>query len=63
MHCKACGHFENFDMHSLKQVYIYEVCVELYCLTQVQSLLGFLNFRENPDFQHLNPTLKTYFKI
>ena len=60
---QGIGHIANFDMHSLKQVYIYVVCVELYCLTQVQSLLGFLNFRENPDFQHLNPTLKTHFKI
>ena len=60
---QGIGHIANFDMHSLKQVYIYVVCVALYCLTQVQSLFGFLIFRENPAFQHLNPTLKIHFKI
>ena len=28
---------KNFDMHTLKQAYLYVVCVELYCLNQVQS--------------------------
>ena len=32
MHCKAFGHMENFDMHSLKQVYIYDMSVALYGL-------------------------------
>ena len=41
MHCKAIGHIKNFEMHTLKQVYIHVVCVELYCLAQVQSLFGF----------------------
>ena len=63
MHCKAFGQIANFDMHSLKQVYIYEVCVELYCLTQVKKFGLDLNFQENPDFQYLNHTLKTHFKI
>ena len=54
---------ENFDMHTLKQVYLYVVCVELYCLNQVQKFCLDLNFQENPDFQYLNPTLKTHFKI
>ena len=42
MHCKAIGHIKNFEMHTLKQVYIHVVCVELYWLTLVQSL--FLEF-------------------
>ena len=51
MHCKAFGFSENLDMHSLKQVYFYVVCVELYCLNQVQRIV--LNWiSENPDFQH-----------
>ena len=39
MHCKAFGLSENFDMHSLKQVYIYVISVELYCLNQVQRFV------------------------
>ena len=39
MHCKAFGHMENFDMHSLKQVYIYVMSVDLYGLNQVQNLV------------------------
>ena len=60
---QAIGHIANFNMHSLKQVYIYVMSVELNCLNQVQNLVWIWNFRENPDFQHLNSTLKTHFKI
>ena len=50
MHCKAFGLIENFDMHSLKQVYLYVECVDLYCLNQVLKVV--LNWiSENPDFQ------------
>ena len=63
MHCKAIGRIKNFEMHTLKQVYIHVVCVELYCLTQVQSLFDFEFFVKTPIFQHLNPTLKIHFKI
>ena len=41
-------------MHTLKQVYIYVVCVELYCLNQVQNLVWIWNFQENPDFLRCN---------
>jgi len=50
MHCKAFGHIANFDMHSLKQVYICVMSVELYCLTQVQKLVGFEFFEKTPLF-------------
>ena len=50
MLCKAFGFRENLDMHSLKQVYLYVVCVELYCLNQVQKFGLDLNFEENPEF-------------
>ena len=50
MHCKAIGHIKNFEMHTLKQVYIHVVCVELYCLTQVQSLFDFEFFVKTPIF-------------
>ena len=33
---QGIGHIANFDMHSLKQVYIYVMSVELNCLNQVQ---------------------------
>ena len=65
MHCKAFDLSENFYVHSLKQVYLYVICVALYGLIQVQSF-GFefsktLNsaFKfalENP-FQNLNTFL------
>ena len=52
MLCKAFGLGEKFDMHSLKQVYFYVECVDLYCLNQVLKVV--LNWiSENPDFQQL----------
>ena len=50
MHCKAFGHMENFDMHSLKQVYIDVMSVALYGLNWVKNLVWILNFQENLDF-------------
>ena len=47
---------KNFYVHLLKQVYIYVMSVELYCLTQVQSLFGFWNFSRKPRFS----TFKSY---
>ena len=47
MHCKAFGLSENFDMHSLKQVYIY---VYMCCLVWNESsskLCIELDFRKN----------------
>ena len=41
MHCTSFRISENFDMHSLKQVYLYVICVALYGLIQVQSFVGF----------------------
>ena len=39
-----------FDMHSLKQVYLYVECVDLYYLNRVLKVV--LNWiSENPDFQ------------
>ena len=35
---------ENFDMHPLKQVYFYVICVDLYGLNQVQNLSIDLEF-------------------
>ena len=49
MHRKAFGLSENFDMYSLKQVYLYVVYVELYCLNQVQRFVV-IWISENPDF-------------
>ena len=46
-------------MHTLKQVYLYGICVDLYGLNQVQNLCIALKFPKNPDFQCLNSTLKT----
>ena len=45
-HCKAFGHIANFDMHSLKQVYIFVMSVELNCLNQVKIWFGFEFFRK-----------------
>ena len=50
MHCKTFGHIANFDMHSLKQVYIYVMSVELNCLNQVQKFGLDLEFSRQPDF-------------
>ena len=50
MHCKAFDHMENFDMHSLKQVYIYDMSVAVYGWDQVQSFV-WIQISENPDFQ------------
>ena len=36
---QGIGHIENFDIHLLKQVYIYVMSVELNCLNQVQILV------------------------
>ena len=49
MHCKAFGHIENFDMHALKQVYIYVMSVALYDLDRVQRFVV-MWISENPDF-------------
>ena len=49
MHCKAIGHIENFDMHSLKQIYIYVMSVALYGLDQVQRFVV-IWISESPDF-------------
>ena len=58
MLCKAIGHIEKFDMHSLKQVYLYVECVDLYCLNQVLKVV--LNWiSENPDFQRFILPRKT----
>ena len=35
---QGIGHIANFDMHSLKQVYIYVMSVELNCLNQVKKI-------------------------
>ena len=35
---------ENFDMHPLKQVYFYVICVDLYGLNQVQNFSIELEF-------------------
>ena len=58
MHCKTIGHIENYDMHSLKQVYIYVMSVSLYGLNQVQSFVS-IWISENPDFQLLVLARKT----
>ena len=50
MHCKAFGHMENFDIHLLKQVYIYVTSVALFGLNFVKNLVWIFNFQENLDF-------------
>ena len=61
MHCKAFGLGENFDMHALKQVYIYVISVALYGLNQVQNFVWIWIF-ENPKFQHLTFALENPFQ-
>ena len=56
MHCKAFGHIENFDMHSLKQVYIYVMSVALYDLDRVLSCVD-LDFWK-PQFPAISFTLE-----
>ena len=46
---QGIGHIANFDLHSLKQVYIYVMSVALYGLNQVQSFVWIQN-SENPNF-------------
>ena len=58
MHCKAFGHIANFDMHSLKQVYIYDMSVAVYGWDQVQSFV-WIWISENPDFQRFVLPRKT----
>ena len=41
MHCKAFGHIANFDMHSLKQVYIYVMSVACMVWIKFKVLFGF----------------------
>ena len=43
---------ENFDMHSLKQVYFYDDMCWLVWMNQFQNLCIELEF-QNPNFQHL----------
>ena len=59
---QGIGHIANFDMHSLKQVYMYVISIAWYCLNQVEIFVLIWN-SENPDFQYLNSTLKIHFKI
>ena len=40
------GHIANFNMHSLKQVYIYVLNIARYCLNQVRNLYIDLKFRK-----------------
>ena len=49
MHCTSFRISENFDMHTLKQVYNYVICVALYGLDRVQSVV-WIWISENPDF-------------
>ena len=49
---------ENFDMHSLKQVYFKIICVVLYGMKQVQDPCTELEF-QNPNFQHFILPWKT----
>ena len=62
MHCKAFGHIENFDMHSLKQVYIYVMSVELNCLKQVQKFGLDLEFSRKPGFSAFKSYPKNSFQ-
>ena len=50
MHCKAFGLSENFDMHTLKQVYLYVICVDLYGMNQIQNLCIALEFSKTLIF-------------
>ena len=43
---QGIGHIENFDMHSLKQVYFYVICVDLYGVNQFQNICVELDFRK-----------------
>ena len=61
MHCKAFGHMENFDMHSLKQVYIYDMSVALNGFNWVQSFV-WIRISENPDFSAFKFALENPFK-
>ena len=58
MHCKSFHISENFDMHTLKQVYNYVICVALYGLDRVQSVV-WIWISENPDVQRLVLPQKT----
>ena len=62
MHCTSFRISENFDMHTLKQVYNYVICVALYGLDRVQSVV-WIWISENPDFQQLVLPEKPHFKI
>ena len=62
MHYKAFGLSENFDMHALKQVHNYVICVAFYGLDRVQSFV-WIWISENPDFQQLVLPKKNHFKI
>ena len=62
MHCKAFGLSKNFDVHTLKQVYIYVICVAMYGLDQVQSFV-WIRISENPDFQRFVLPQKTISKL
>ena len=52
MYCTSFRISENFDMHTLKQVYNYVISVALYGLDRVQSIV-WIWISENPDFQQL----------
>ena len=52
MHCTSFHISENFDMHTLKQVYNYVICVALYGLDRVQSVV-WIWLSENPEFHQL----------
>ena len=58
---QSIGLGENFDMHALKQVYIYVISVALYGLNQVQNFVWIWIF-ENPKFQHLSFALENPFQ-
>ena len=48
---------ENFDMHSLKQVYFYAYMCWILWMNRVHNLCFELDFK-NPNFQHFNSTLE-----
>ena len=48
---------ENFDMHSLKQVYFYDNMCWLVWVKSCSKPLYWIGF-QNPNFQHLNSTLQ-----
>ena len=55
-YCKLGYAFTKTSLHLC-----YECCLVWF---ELSSKFGLdLNFQENPDFQYLNPTLKTHFKI